>query len=167
MATITSVTGKSAAVKLTVEVVPTSLHWKSPRQVLGKAWWDAQRRPVYKAAGYRCEICGGVGDRHPVECHERYEYDETERPPVQRLTGFIALCPSCHAVKHLYRTQRIAFERGDPSIYENALAHLQKVNGWDSAQLSTYLAQVRADFDRREALGPWQQDFLPVIGKNE
>jgi hypothetical protein len=146
------------APRLTVEIVPTSLHGKSPREVLGKAWWDKRRRQAYAAAGYRCEICGGVGPRHPVEAHERYEYDQQARPPVQRVLAIIAVCPACHAVKHLYRTHAISRERGDPAIYQAALDHLATVNGWDPGQVRGYLDEVRAEYLRREALGRWTQD---------
>ena len=91
------------AARLTVEIIPTSLHGKNPRTAMGKAMWERQRKQVCDAAGNRCEICGGVGKRHPVEIHERYEYDETTHPPCQKVLGLIALCSDCHAVKHLAR----------------------------------------------------------------
>lgn len=100
--------------KLTVEIIPTSLHGKNPRSVMGRAMWERERKLVCEAAGNRCEICGGVGKRHPVEIHERYEYDETCAPPCQRVVGLIALCPNCHAVKHLARTRMVAVQQGDP-----------------------------------------------------
>jgi len=106
---------------LTIEIIPTNLRGKSPRELNGKAWWDRNRKKAYEAAGYRCEICGGAGNRHSVEAHERYEYDEASQPPCQRLLGLIALCPACHAVKHLYRTHAVSVEQDDSSIYENAL----------------------------------------------
>ena len=62
--------------RLTVEIIPTSLHGKNPRTAMGKAMWERQRKRVCEAAGDRCELCGGVGKRHPVQIHERYEYDE-------------------------------------------------------------------------------------------
>jgi len=145
--------------KLTTEIIPTSLHGKSPREVKGRAWWDRHRRKAYAAAGHRCEICGGTGSRHPVEAHEVYEYDESARPPVQRVIRLIALCPACHAVKHLYRTHDVAVQRGDMTIYENALAHLAAVNGWNGEQVKVHLAETRATFERREELGSWVQDF--------
>jgi hypothetical protein len=67
--------------RLTVEIIPTSLHGKNPRTAMGRAVWERQRQLVREAAGNRCEICVGVGERNPVEIHERYEYDETSRPP--------------------------------------------------------------------------------------
>ena len=83
------------APRLTVEIIPTSLHGKKPRIVTGRALRERQRKLVCEAAPNRCEICRGVG--HKVEIHERYEYDETRRPPCQRVIGLIALCPDCHA----------------------------------------------------------------------
>jgi hypothetical protein len=150
--------------RLTVEIIPTSLHGKNPRTEMGRAMWERQRRKVCEAAGNRCEICGGVGKRHPVEIHERYEYDETSRPPCQKVVGLIALCPDCHAVKHLARTRLVARQQGDRSIYENAVHHLAHVNVWDDQGVRDYLAEVQAQFRRREALGEWTQDFSPLLG---
>jgi hypothetical protein len=145
--------------KLTVEIIPTSLHGKNPRTVMGRTMWERKRKLVCDAAGNRCEICGGVGKRHPVEIHERYEYDETCAPPCQRVVGLIALSPDCHAVKHLGRTRKVSVQQGDPSIYENALRHLARVNEWDGEQLKSYVAETRETFQGREALGAWAQDL--------
>src|SRR5207245_8465162 len=86
--------------------------------------WKRLRRGTAAAAGNRCEICGGRGRRHPVECHEVRNYDDTRR--VQRLVRLIALCPACHEVKHL----GLAAKRGRQAA---ALAHLARVNGWTAA----------------------------------
>ncbi len=145
--------------RLTLEIIPTSLHGKSPRTVLGRAWWDRTRKQHFAAVGNRCEICGGVGDRYPVEAHERYEYDETCRPPCQRVTGLIALCPDCHSVKHLFRTQAVARERNDPTILLRALDHLGRVNGWTKEEVTAYVKEAQAEFRRRESIGPWVQDM--------
>ena len=61
--------------------------------------WDRIRRQVYRQANYRCEVCGGRGPEHPVERHEVWRYDDRAR--VQALVRMIALCPSCHGVKHM------------------------------------------------------------------
>jgi hypothetical protein len=151
--------------RLAVEIIPTSLHGQNPRTHFGRQWWDATRKAAYAAAGYRCEICGGRGTRHPVELHERYSYDEHARPPVQHVTGLIVLCPDCHAVKHLYRTSAVARERKDPAILEDALRHLREVNAWTEQQLDRYLTQVRRTYERREALGPWTADYSALSGR--
>jgi 5-methylcytosine-specific restriction endonuclease McrA len=154
--------GRQAANKpprLTMEIIPTSLHGQNPRTHFGREWWDATRRAAYAAAGYRCEICGGRGPRHPVELHERYSYDEHAHPPVQRITGLIVLCPACHAVKHMYRTGAVAAENNNRAVLDGALRHLREVNGWTGQQLDRYLAQVRREYERREAIGPWTADY--------
>ncbi len=150
--------------RLLTEIIPTSLHGKSPREVKGRAWWDRQRKKAYAAVGSRCEICGGTGPRHPVEAHEVYGYDEAARPPVQRVLRLIALCPDCHSVKHLYRTAAIARERNDPSVYQAALDHLARVNGWSKEQVRAHLRETREVFERREALGPWITDLTALGG---
>lgn len=68
--------------------------------------WDIIRKQVYQKADNVCEICGGKGINHPVECHEVWEYDEDTG--IQRLGKFQALCPLCHEVKHY----GLAYARG-------------------------------------------------------
>ena len=107
--------------RLTVELVPSTCWWSNVRSHVAPAVWERLRRATAAAAGNRCEICGGRGRRHPVECHEVWDYDDTTR--VQRLVRLIALCPACHEVKHL----GLAAKRGRHGA---ALAHLARVNGW-------------------------------------
>jgi len=97
---------KLPVIRLGVELVPqplwgTSIARRYPRQ------WAKLRRGCYRAAGYRCEICGGRGLRHPVEAHERWRYDDDGDRGVQTLDGLIALCPDCHATKHLARSRKV------------------------------------------------------------
>ena len=80
--------------RLTVEIIPTSLHGRNPRTAMGRAMWERQRKLVCEAAGNRCEICRGSAGRHPVEIHERYEYDETSRPPCQKVVGLSPCAPT-------------------------------------------------------------------------
>jgi hypothetical protein len=60
----------------------------------------------------------------------------------------------------------VARQQGDPSIYERAVRHLARVNDWNAEQVRAHLAEVRAEFRRREALGEWTQDFSPPLGTN-
>jgi hypothetical protein len=127
------------APRLTIELVPATGWFDNVRSRVSKEQWDALRRPVFKAAGYRCEICGGRGEQWPVECHERWSYDDIAL--IQRLEGLIALCPSCHEVKHF----GLAMKRGR---FAFAQAHLEKVNGWDRRTSNIYIMRV---FDQWEA----------------
>jgi hypothetical protein len=47
--------------------------------------WDRIRHPVWPQAEYRCEIYGGRGPEHPMECYEVWRYDDWTR--VQMLFG--------------------------------------------------------------------------------
>jgi len=61
----------------------------------------------------------------------------------------------------------VARQQGDPSIYENALRHLARVNDWGAERMKEYLAEVLEEFRQREALGEWTQDFSPLIGTSQ
>jgi hypothetical protein len=118
---------------LTVELVPQSCWFSNVRDHVDKDTWDRLRKATYKQAGYRCEVCGGQGPKWPVECHEVWRYDDQKR--IQKLTGLIALCPSCHQVKHI----GLAGVQGKEGI---AKAHLAQVNGWTEKQVDDYLDEV-------------------------
>jgi len=93
------------------------------------------RRQVYQAAGWRCELCGGRGPEHLVECHEKWAYDDTTG--VQQLVRLLALCPACHEVKHLGLARVNGRER-------QALTHLARVNGWLWEQAVAHAQGARA-----------------------
>lgn len=94
-----------ADARLTVDLVPRSQWGANLAQALKGARWDTLRKETYRRAGGRCEVCGGVGSRHPLEAHEVWEYDEESG--IQRLVRLIALCPACHEVQHIGRAGTI------------------------------------------------------------
>ena len=126
--------------KLTIELVPKGQWGANLRSELSSGEWNRLRRATYKAADYRCEVCGGVGPKWPVECHERWRYDEGTK--VQHLDGLIALCPSCHEVKHIGRAQAIG-------RMDHALAHLMKVNRWSGEHALAYIDESFQTWARR------------------
>ncbi len=127
---------------LTIELVPQGQWGINLRSELSSGEWNRLRRSVYKDADYKCEVCGGVGPKHPVECHERWDYNEETK--TQTLVGLIALCPSCHEVKHIGRSMSI----GKGSL---ALAHLMEVNGWDEDETALYVEGAFEVWERRSA----------------
>ena len=135
--------------RLLVELVPSSSWGDNLRSLLSRKDWDLLRRESYALAGNRCEVCGGRGRRHSVECHERWIYDDTNH--VQKLLGLEALCPSCHQVRHL----GFAFARGRE---RQAIVHLIKVNGWGSQQTSEHIAEVFRVHAERSRF-PWELDL--------
>jgi hypothetical protein len=103
------------------------------RAVVTKKQWDYLKSQVSSKAYNLCEICGGVGPKHPVECHEIWAFDNKNL--VQKLEGMIALCPSCHMVKHF----GFAEVRGKRAI---ALRHLMSVNKLTLNKAEEYVAQA-------------------------
>lgn len=106
-------------IKLTIELVPATCFFSNVRSMVSKDDWDKLRKESYKKARHRCEICGGKGDKWPVECHEVWSYHDDKK--IQKLERLNALCPPCHAVKHI----GLASIRGEK---ENAIKHMMTVN---------------------------------------
>jgi hypothetical protein len=135
--------------RLTIELVPSTCWFTNVRSNVSPATWDRLRRQVAKAAGQRCEICGGRGRRWPVECHEVFSYDDERH--VQRLERLVALCPACHSAKHIGH----AAIRGGR---RQAVAHLAKVNGWTVDDAELYIEAVMEQWAARSR-HRWQLDL--------
>ena len=140
---------KTPTKKLVVELVPRSTWGWNLRSELPKKRWDALRTAVYARAGHRCEVCGGKGSKHPVEAHERWEYNDTTL--VQKLVGVEALCPSCHSVRHMGLTM----SRGGG---DRAMAHMDRVNGWTSKQTEDHVVEAMKKWDHRSKYN-WTLDL--------
>lgn len=84
---------------LFVDLVPSTAWFSNLRSELTAAEWTVVAKKSYVRAGYRCEICLGKGHNHPVECHERWEYDSATK--IQKLVDVVALCPACHESTHI------------------------------------------------------------------
>ena len=116
--------------KLKIELVPSTAFYKNLREVLKKEDWDTLRRESYRKAKYKCEICGGKGEKHPVECHEIWTYDDKKH--IQKLEGLISLCPACHEVKHM----GLAYIRNRGDIAKD---HFKKINKLQDYEASKYI----------------------------
>lgn len=125
---------------LTIELIPSTSWFSNLRSLLEKEEWDKIRKGCYKKASYKCEICGGKGPTHPVECHETWEYDEDKK--IQKLTGLIALCPSCHEVKHLGLA-------GINGRFDIAVAHFCKINKCTKDEAHKYIEEAFSDWKKR------------------
>jgi hypothetical protein len=138
--------------KLSVELVPQSSWGNNLRSEanIPRSEWDILRKKCYKDAGYVCEICSGKGNRHPVECHEKWEYNDQTK--TQKLVGLIALCPTCHKAKHLGRT--LSVERGKDRV----LMHMMKVNDMSVDDLESYIVEVFEVWQERSGHA-WKLDL--------
>ena len=143
--------------KLTIELVPQTAWYSNVRSNVTSAEWDVLRKACYKAAGYKCECCGGKGPKHPVECHEIWENDDELFK--QTLLGLIALCPDCHMCKHI----GLAQIKGN---YGKALAHLSKVNGITLKEAEVYVGESFDVWEKRSE-NDWELDitFLKLENK--
>ena len=111
--------------KLTIELVPSTSWFTNLRSILTAKEWDTTRGACYQRATFLCEICGGAGSTHPVECHEVWSYKILGKVNVQTLERTIALCPSCHQVKHM----GFAMTQGTQAL-EKAATHFMTVNSF-------------------------------------
>lgn len=93
--------------KLQFELIPGPQFYMNIRNHIGDKGWDTIRHAVYEKAGHKCEICGGIGKKHPVECHEVWSYNPDSL--IQQLEYFQALCPYCHQVKHIGTSERLGY----------------------------------------------------------
>lgn len=141
-------------IKLPVELVPSTTFYSNLRSILNKSVWDLLRKHVYRQAMYVCEVCGGKGPKHPVEAHEEWSYDDKKK--IQRLEKIVALCPDCHACKHLGRAE---FQ----GKLAKTLKHLAKVNGWSMSDVKVY-AEVQFEIFHERSRHQWHLD-LSVLGE--
>lgn len=120
--------------KLTIELVPKTAWLTNVRSKVSQTEWDKIRKKCYKAAGYKCEVCGDVGMNqdvgHAVECHEIWYYDDENKRQV--LTGLVALCPYCHKTKHA----GLASIKGELHI---VVKQLKKVNLMSDEEAKRYI----------------------------
>ncbi len=141
---------------LTVELVPQSAWGKNLRSELSKKNWDKLRKQTYENAGHHCEICMGQGRKHPVECHEVWDYNHKTK--VQKLIGLVALCPACHQVKHFGLAQIQGREK-------QALAQMKKVNGWTEREAREHVRDAARLWNERSTY-EWTLDlsWLTTVG---
>lgn len=135
--------------KLTIELVPQTCWFSNVRSAVSKKQWDTIRSQVASKAWNLCEICGDVGPKHPVECHEIWHYDDKKL--IQKLEGMIALCPNCHMVKHMGLAQ--IQNKG-----EEAIRHLMKINKLTRPKAEKYIEEVFELWGKRSTK-QWKLDI--------
>lgn len=141
---------------LAVEMIPQSCRVKSVRQILEAERWHSIAACVKERSGNRCEVCLGRGRRYAVGCHTVFDYDQ--HAGVQKLTGFVALCPGCAEGRYIH----LAEAKGR---YEVAYKRLLMVNRWMPEEADRHIARARALYERRCEVA-WAQDFGRVEEAN-
>jgi len=134
--------------KLEFELVPDGCWYSNLRSILSPAQWDLVRKAAYRRADGKCCICGETTRR--LDAHERWSYDEEKK--IQKLETVIAVCPACHAVIHIGRTQLKGDERA-------ASEHFMKVNGCSYAEYRKALGEANKIHARRNLVDEWVLDL--------
>jgi 5-methylcytosine-specific restriction endonuclease McrA len=139
---------------LFVDLVPSSTWYTNVRACVSGSDWKRLRAFVSARVQGRCEVCGEIPAR--LDCHERWEYDETVQ--IQRLRRLIALCSHCHAATHFGLTALRGYG-------QYARDHLAKVNGWSDADVKDHLRAATALWKARSTIS-WTVDvcMLSDIG---
>lgn len=131
---------------LVPEMLPVTTWEQNVRHLMGGQVWDRMRRHAYRAAGYRCEICGASG---PLEAHEQWTL--SNETCVQKLTRIIALCPLDHKAHHMGWARRNGTW---PAVCEQ----LKFVNSWSTLELTRALTEAREVWEQR-CDWPWTVDL--------
>lgn len=141
--------------KLRIELVPERQWGMNLRAAMSATQWDRVSAEVFAAAGGLCQICGGIGSKHPLECHEVWRYNENSDLSAacrtQVLQGLEALCPACHRVKHLGFADKQGW-------LERSLEHLARVNGIGMREARAYLDWAYREQRRRSTMR-FEQDI--------
>lgn len=133
---------KPGGPRLLPELIPSTSWGANLREQLGAQWKPLAKR-VYDRAGRRCEACGRVGPKWPVEAHELWTYDQANG--TQTLVRLVALCPPCHQSYHL----GFASTQGK---LPQAVRHLALVNGWHVSESELWVEHAFEQWSARSRI---------------
>jgi hypothetical protein len=125
--------------RLAIELIPACQSNLNLRFALARAEWRQLSRRVIHAANGACQICDTSTDE--LECHESWTFDDKKK--TQTLVALIALCHLCHLAKHIGQQEWAGID------YDDAEAHLGRVNGWTPRATRAYVKQAWAQYDKR------------------
>lgn len=138
--------------KLEIELVPASSWGNNLRSILKPKMWKEISKSVRKKAKGRCEICGKKSRLH---AHEIWEYEDKKH--IQRLENIIAICPLCHGIKHLGKS-----ELDTTANYDRLVKHFQKVNTCDLSTFKKERTKAFKDFEKRSR-HQWHLDVTKLL----
>jgi len=139
-------------VKLTAELVPSTVWYSSLYRLLPTEIWNNLRADIIRQNGRKCQVCGET--EGTMNLHECWNYDDVNC--VQKLDGFILLCRMCHHVKHIGLAGILANE--GTLDYNEVLRHFCKVNGCSEKEFAKHVSEAFRIWEKRSQ-HPWRQDF--------
>ena len=128
----------SNGLRLTIELVPSPCWQINVRTSMTRAHWNTLRKSVYANYDYYCGICQASN----IQLHGHEIWHNDDEKHIQKLTGFLALCPMCHHCKHIGRAGILASE-GKLDL-EQVIEHFMRVN---QCLREDYQAHKKAAFD--------------------
>jgi len=138
--------------KLTAELVPSTVWFSSLYRLLPREVWDNLREGIIRRNGRKCQICGET--KGTMNLHEKWNYDDLNH--VQKLDGFILLCRMCHHVKHIGLAGILANE--GKLDYNEVIRHFCKVNNCSEKEFTEHVNEAFVIWGKRSQ-HPWKQDF--------
>ena len=149
--------------------IPKPLHSLSPRTLLGKTWWDNERKKAYSKHDYHCMACGIYAPWNNVKevfeteqklhAHEAYDINYGER--TAELVEIVAICPTCHNYIHSGRTQAMY----DKGIYDEEDCWYIFTHG-NSVLIDASISPFKKKVDSRTYEKEWG-DWRLIINKKK
>jgi len=138
--------------KLTAELVPSTVWYSSLYRLLPREVWNSIREGIIAEKGRECEVCDEVNGK--MNLHEIWSYDDAKH--IQRLDGFILLCEMCHHVKHIGLAGILANE--GKLVYDEVIKHFCSVNGCSEKDFHEHVRNAFMVWEKRSQ-HEWEQDF--------
>lgn len=126
-----------------LDLIPVAAQRENIRNLFPELW-DTIRKHAYKKTKYTCAYCGNIGAKHPVEAHEEWAFSGNKII----LVNVVALCPDCHAVKHMNFLHHS--QRPDAMIkFRRAIRHFAWVNHMTEKDARRYIYEQIDMHDRQ------------------
>lgn len=138
--------------KLSVELVPSTVWYSSLYRLLPTEVWNDIRNEIIRQNGRKCQICGETEGK--MNLHEIWKYDDANH--VQKLEGFILLCEMCHHVKHIGLAGILANE--GKLDYDEVMKHFCRVNNCSKTDFKKHVDEAFETWGERSKHS-WKQDF--------
>jgi len=160
---------------LTMEIVPETAWFFNLRKMFTQTMWDLVRNRIYGEFWYMCGMCGKEFWNEELEeweikkanggglhAHKIWHYNDVDE--IQTCTGIIALCPTCHACKHMVLTQKRC-EEGQIKM-SDIIGHFFTVNQCLPRDFDTALEWEMKVYKERSS-HPWLcdiGDYMEFVG---
>jgi hypothetical protein len=154
---------------LEMEIVPETAWFFNLRKLLSSTAWGELRNRVYGEYLYQCYYCHRQFWRDEEEwqlkpnggglhAHEIWSYNDDTH--VQTINGVVALCPTCHAIKHMILTLK-KIEAGELSM-EEITNHYCNINQCYPEDFQKVLAR-EIEIYKERSQHQWTCDILDYM----